>query len=132
MGEIERPGSGELRIGYAEREKAAADLAEHLAAGRLEPDEYTDRVGQVYAARTAGDLMPLFADLPSLRPAPAAPRPNRQPSAFPLRMVLIVALVLACVAWVAFIRVPPFFMFPLVWIMLIGGRTFGRGPHRRW
>jgi len=119
MGEIERAGSGQLRIGYAEREKAAADLAEHLAAGRLDADEYTDRVGRVYAARTAGDLAPLFADLPPLRPAPV-PRPTRQPSGFPIRMVLIVALILACVAWVAFVEVPPFFIFPLVWIMLAG------------
>jgi hypothetical protein len=130
MGEIEWSGSGQLRIGNAEREKAATDLGEHLAAGRLDADEYTDRVGKVYAARTAGDLAPLFADLPALHQSPP-PRPTRQPSAFPVRMVLIVALILACVAWAAFIQVPPFFIFPLVWIMF-AGRGMSRGPHRRW
>ena len=34
MGEIEWSGPGQLRIGNAEREKAATDLGEHLAAGR--------------------------------------------------------------------------------------------------
>jgi hypothetical protein len=131
MGEIERAGPGQLRIGDAEREKAAAELGEHLAAGRLDADEYGDRIGQVYAARTAGDLAPMFADLPSLRPVAPPPRPTRQPSAFPLRMLLIVALILACVAWVAFVEVPPFFIFPLVWIMLAGTGA-RRGPYRRW
>ena len=76
------------------------------------------------------DLAPLFADLPPLQQAPP-PRPTRQPSAFPVRMLLIVALILACVAWAAFIQVPPFFIFPLVWIVL-AGRGMSRGPHRRW
>ena len=73
MGEIEWSGPGQLRIGNAEREKAATELGEHLAAGRLDADEYTDRVGKVYAARTAGDLAPLFADLPTLQQAPPPP-----------------------------------------------------------
>lgn len=132
MGEIERPASGQLRIGYAERERAAEELAEHMSAGRLEPDEYTDRVGRVYAARYASDLTPLFADLPSIRPAAPPARPTRQPAAFPLRMILIIALIVACVAWVAFVEVPPFFVFPLFWLVLAGrGRTM-HGHRGHW
>ena len=80
MGEIEWSGPGQLRIGNAEREKAATELGEHLAAGRLDADEYTDRVGKVYAARTAGDLAPLFADLPPLhrRRLPDRPASHRR------------------------------------------------------
>jgi uncharacterized protein DUF1707 len=130
MSEIEKAGSGQLRIGYAEREKAAADLGEHLAAGRLDPDEYTERVGRVYAARTAGELTPLFRDLPSLQPV-REPRPVRQAPGFPVRMVLIVALILACVAWVAFVRIPPFFVFPLFWLVFARQRA-AHGHRGHW
>ena len=125
------PAREQLRIGNAEREKAATELGEHLAAGRLDADEYTDRVGKVYAARTAGDLAPLFADLPPLHAGSASPT---HPAAIGLpgsRCCSSCALILACVAWAAFIQVPPFFIFPLVWIVL-AGRGMSRGPHRRW
>jgi hypothetical protein len=99
-----------VRIGTAEREQAAADLGEHFSAGRLTEDEFDDRVRRAFEARTGADLAPLFADLPDLHPArPPAHRLD-------LRPVLIVLVAAACVAWVAFLRVPPFFVFPLVWI----------------
>jgi len=113
-----------VRIGTAERERAAEALGEHLAAGRLDPDEYADRVGRAYAARTASDLQPLFRDLPANRPEPG-PRPRRR---IDPRMIVLVLVVAACVAWVAVLRVPPFFVFPLLWIFvaLRGGRRFAR------
>jgi hypothetical protein len=112
--------SPELRIGTAEREQAAADLGEHLAAGRLSTEEFDERVQRAYAARTASDLAPLFHDLPELRVAPT-PRQRRD-----LRPLLIVLVVIAVIAWVAFLRVPPFFIFPLFWIFF-ASRRFG-GP----
>ena len=111
--------SSELRIGTAERERAAADLGEHLAAGRLSTEEFDERVRQAYAARTAAELTPLFCDLPDLHPAPA-PRPRRD-----LRPLLIVLALVAVIAWVAFLHVPPFFVFPLIWFAF-AGRRFGR------
>ncbi len=36
--------ASQLRIGDADRQHAAAALGEHLAAGRLELDEYDERV----------------------------------------------------------------------------------------
>lgn len=114
---------GELRIGTAERERAAADLGEHLAAGRLTTEEFDERIQRAYQARTASDLAPLFADLPDLNPPqPPRPRTNWWPA-------VAVLLVLACIAWVAFLRVPPFFLFPFLWIFFIG-RRFG-GPRFR-
>ncbi len=61
--------SPEIRIGDAEREQAQTDLGEHYAAGRLDHDEYTVRLDQVWAARTRSELDPVFRDLP--RPGPA-------------------------------------------------------------
>src|ERR1039458_5458203 len=42
--------------------------------GRLQMDEYVDRMGRAYQAVTYGDLVPLYADLPAAGPAskPAA------------------------------------------------------------
>lgn len=117
-------GSPELRIGTAERERAAADLGEHLAAGRLSTEEFDERVRQAYAARTAAELTPLFRDLPNLRPAPPPPRPRRD-----LRPLLLVLLVAAVIAWVVFVHVPPFFVFPLMWFVFASRRGgWGGGP----
>jgi len=54
-----------LRIGDAERDAAAADLGDHYVAGRLTLDELHDRLGEVFAARTHGQLWKVMADLPS-------------------------------------------------------------------
>ena len=41
-------------------------LGEHFAEGRLDQQEYEERVSAAYAARTAEDLAPLFRDLPRI------------------------------------------------------------------
>ena len=65
----------EIRIGDAEREAAVSALGEHYAAGRLTKEEYDERAGIAWTAKTNSALWPLFADLP--RPqAQAAPRPT--------------------------------------------------------
>ena len=69
-----------MRIGDAERERAAATLNEQVGAGRLDLAEYEQRVDRVYAARTAADLAVVLADLPASAPArSSAPveRPTR-------------------------------------------------------
>lgn len=61
------------RIGHAEREYATDELARHYAEGRLDHDEYAERLDAVWTARTHDDLRMLFVDLP--RPPAVAPRP---------------------------------------------------------
>ena len=81
-------GGDALRIGTAEREDAMRVLGEHFAAGRLQIDEYEQRVGAVTTAVTRGDLRALFADLPAPYPpfmAPpmwAPPPPSPPPPAY--------------------------------------------------
>jgi hypothetical protein len=58
------PGPRPIRIGNAEREAAARALGEHYAQGRLDHQEYEERMTAAYAARTSDDLVPLFEDLP--------------------------------------------------------------------
>ena len=78
-------GSDELRVGTREREDAVKVLGDHFAEGRLQVDEYEDRVSQAVEARTRGDLRPLFRDLPAPYPAFMVPsvRPV-QPVAVPV------------------------------------------------
>jgi Flp pilus assembly protein TadB len=64
----------QLRIGDADREAAARELGEHFAMGRITADEHGERLDQIWAARTAADLKPVFRDLPRPRPE-SAPRP---------------------------------------------------------
>lgn len=65
-----------LRMSDAERAQASAALGEHYAQGRLTADEHGERLDRIWAARTRGELGPIFADLPgpgaSLTPAPRA------------------------------------------------------------
>jgi hypothetical protein len=57
----------QLRIGDQERETAARELGEHFALGRITAEEHSERLEQIWAARTQAELAPVFADLP--RPA---------------------------------------------------------------
>jgi hypothetical protein len=54
----------EVRLSDAERDHVVARLRAAAGDGRLTLDEMEERVGEVYRARTAGDLVPLTADLP--------------------------------------------------------------------
>jgi hypothetical protein len=64
----ESPGPVPQRIGDAERDQAATYLREALAQGRLEQDEFDERVEAALRAKTQADLDPLFRDLPGPRP----------------------------------------------------------------
>ena len=66
--------SPELRVSDEDRERAAAEIREHFAQGRLDSDELADRLGRAYGARTAGDLDALRADLPQVPPSLASQR----------------------------------------------------------
>lgn len=59
----EEPG---LRISDEERERAASELREHFAQGRLDPEELGERLDRAYGARTAGELEAVRSDLPAL------------------------------------------------------------------
>jgi uncharacterized membrane protein len=54
-----------MRAATADRERAVDVLKAGFAEGRLSQDEYNDRMGRAYAARTYGELTTLTADLPA-------------------------------------------------------------------
>jgi len=65
------PDAPDLRVSDEQRERAAQDIREHFAVGRLNEDELSDRVQAAYAARTQGELNAVLADLPKLPASPA-------------------------------------------------------------
>jgi uncharacterized membrane protein len=56
------------RISDLDRERASEQLRTAYAEGRLDHDEFSQRLDHVYAAKTYGDLAPLTADLPPAVP----------------------------------------------------------------
>lgn len=61
------------RCSDRERDEAAARLREALAEGRLDRDEFSQRLDAVLAARTHGELSLLVDDLPAVSPLPVQP-----------------------------------------------------------
>jgi hypothetical protein len=65
-----------LRVSDADREAAVEALREHFLAGRLDAEEFTERVERAYTARTAGELEEVERELPTaVRTAPARKKP---------------------------------------------------------
>lgn len=69
-----------VRIGDAERERVREVLSRHVADGRITLEEFSDRLGEVYAARTADELEGALRELPPL-PAGTLPPPPAQRAA---------------------------------------------------
>ncbi|MFI5779384.1 DUF1707 domain-containing protein [Nocardia sp. NPDC051570] len=67
-------GNENLRASDADREKIVTRLRLAMDEGRLSLHEFDDRVRQVYAARTYGELRPVLSDLPALRDAERRPK----------------------------------------------------------
>jgi len=55
-----------IRASDADRDRTAALLREHHAAGRLTAEEFNERLEKAYAAKTLGELDELLADLPGI------------------------------------------------------------------
>ena len=61
----------DLRASDEQRERAAQEIREHFAAGRLTDEELSQRVQAAYDARTEHDIKAVLADLPKLPATPA-------------------------------------------------------------
>jgi DUF1707 SHOCT-like domain len=132
-----------IRLSDAEREAAAADLGEHFAQGRLTSDEHAERLEQVWAAKTRGEIAPIFRDLPSPYAAvSAAPQPDdrywnaglrpfRRGVPAPFLVVLAVLIVLSVI-----VRFPLFLLgFAIFWFVVLRHRRhhwYAHGRHPRW
>src|SRR5580692_3511463 len=87
--------SPSMRAASADRERAVDVLKAGFAEGRLTQDEYDDRMGRAYAARTYGELSALIADLPAgAVPLPSAGQVSGYRAAAPTNSLAIAAMVL--------------------------------------
>lgn len=135
-----------IRIGNDERAAAIKALDEHMSAGRLDPDEYGQRVAQASVARTREGIDELFTDLPAPhpfgQPTPQFQRPAgvadwaRRRYASESRLVRIAMLVLATVLVLAvlpFVAAAAVLVFCVLPILARGGRPRARHwSYRRW
>ena len=128
-----------VRIADSDRERAMADLAMHYTDGRLDHEEYDERLDAVWTARTRADLAVLFSDLP--RPAVAyppvkpAPQRSRSRSRVPLLPVLALLIALSII-----VGAPVWLLiFPLMLVRCrhgarrgpVHGAAHGPGDYRR-
>lgn len=108
----------QTRIADSDRERAMSDLAGHYADGRLDHEEYDERLDAIWTARTRADLAVIFSDLPRPQeaypapPARAESRPIGRGRRFPLLPVIAVLVVLSM------ITEAPFWLliFPLLFV----------------
>jgi hypothetical protein len=131
----------EIRIGDTERESALSALGDHMSAGRLDIDEYGDRTAQVAAAKTRGDLLALFGDLPAphpkfgvATPAPvptvatsaAAPVPSGNGMPLPQRLMAAAVPLASIAAVVLFFTIGTWLVFLIpAAVMVLGGAFWG-------
>jgi hypothetical protein len=114
------PRDRRLRVGDSEREAVSEILRRRHVEGRLDVDEFQERLERCLAAKTYAELDELVADFPSVeaeqRRTESARASRRWPFALlPLTLIAAIAFSHGHFFWLAF---PLFFLFvvrPLLW-----------------
>ncbi|GAB2854460.1 DUF1707 SHOCT-like domain-containing protein [Lentzea nigeriaca] len=122
--------SRDIRIGDTERQQALQVLGEHMSAGRIDVDEYGERSAKITIAKTRGDLMALFYDLPDPRPQFATPMTMYpEPTNVPARRwegaVVPVVGVAVVIAFFVFVKNPLIFLL-IPAVAILWGQWNGR------
>ncbi len=127
----------DIRVSDAEREEALTKLGEHMSAGRLDIDEYGERSAKVATAKTRGELLDLFGDLPDPKPTFGQPRgtvaPRERGFVEKVAPVAIPVAAILAVGAVLFVFKIGFFVPLLFFFLFVNGRWRGqrRGPDQR-
>ncbi len=135
-----------MRAGTTDRQKAVDRLTQHFTDGRLDPDEFDERMGKAYSATYLDEFPALFVDLPEEERAfsPAggtsewygpwsaaqgrqerSARPWGPPRGGPPRGLIVVAVVMG-LFWIG-VLTHALFLFPLIWLAF----ALSVGGHRR-
>lgn len=118
-----------MRIADSDRERAMADLAMHYADGRLDHEEYDERLDAIWTARTRADLAVLFSDLPRPQAPPAGRTPARPPRPAGSRFRVPLLPAVAILVVLSILTEAPLWLlvFPLLWLRV--SRHGGCPPH---
>jgi hypothetical protein len=104
------------RIGDDDRERASTELRRHFTEGRLDTDEFSARLEEVWSAKTGADLDHALRDLP--RPPvgspPAAARHPHPPGFLPVVAIVVGVALLAGARW------------GVVWLIVLAMFIFAR------
>lgn len=109
-----------MRASDADRAATADRLRQHYTEGRLDAQEYDERIDRCYAAKTVDQLDELFVDLPRMAPRQPAPEAEHHHRGYPppWRIAAIVAVVAALIvvcaltgAHLFWLGLPLFFIF---------------------
>jgi Domain of unknown function (DUF1707) len=100
----------DMRVSNAERAEVADRLSKHYGDGRLDEEEFNERLDRAMKAKTQSDLRALFADLPDLPDLPGSskevkPMPQQR-SLFPRILLFVLLIIAASALWHAL--TPPF------------------------
>jgi Domain of unknown function (DUF1707) len=87
-----------LRASDADRDATADRLREHHTDGRLDPEEFQERLDRCFAAKTVGELAELTRDLPADPARHSAGGRTSLGLLRCLRMIPIVPIILAIIA----------------------------------
>ena len=115
-----------MRASDADREATATRLRQHYTEGRLDAQEYNERIERCYAAKTIRELDDLFIDLPRATTRGAEQERDRHDFRPPWRLAMIVPVVIALVVICALTGAHHLFW--LLWPLLF----FIFGPFGRW
>jgi Domain of unknown function (DUF1707) len=128
----------DIRVSDSEREDALGKLGEHMSEGRLDIDEFGERSAKVTSAKTRGELLDIFGDLPEPRPAFGRPAPPPAPvpvpgmsfgqRAVPVLVGVVAAIMLLGMTMAS--RFPFILLLPFVIFALSGARW--RRQDQRW
>jgi hypothetical protein len=136
---VDGPRDRSLRVGDRERDAVGEILRRRHLEGRLDAQEFEDRLGRCLAAKTYAELDELTSDFPregaERRGASQRSGWRPWPLAFPFLAFAVIATI-ALGGHVAWLAVPLFFLFvvrPLAWRAWGGGYLRGSwacGPRR--
>jgi hypothetical protein len=96
------PERSTLRASDADRTRTIEALRQHTAEGRLSVDEFDQRVGEAYEARTLGELERCARDLPVAsghRPEPVRTHSHRRPRKNPHVVGFVTTSLLLVFIW---------------------------------
>jgi len=130
-------GQADLRVSDAEREAAASELNVHFTAGRIDMDEFDERLQAVLSGRTRRDLAGAFEDLPRTQASALRGQPHRTwPPFVPLFVIVgffvAISTVLGTIAFGPLHHfIVPWWIVPiaLFFVFRRGRRGWYQAPH---